>query len=1205
MALEVIGVRAVIQNLNGYLSGMRQMESSNTSLARSQLNLEIQSLVSSQRLADALARVNLARSRVIRLTNSENASEARILAAKEALGRAQIKLANITEVEALRQQRALEGIATTQGKVAAAALKMSAAVGIAVVALTALVTVLSISAAAKFETQMTKINNLTEATDAQTKEFSKTILELSKSFPQSPAELGAGAYFILSSGIKNVAEAEEILRDSAIASANGLGTVDDIAKVLTATINAYGKENIKSAKASDILLAAIVEGRAEASEFATGIGRLLPIGAALGIKFDELAASVAGLTNVGLPTAQAMTAILGIMNQLFSPSAAAKEALLEVGTSIEQLRVIVREKGFIQALKEMLAMFGNNQQALEKLLPEVRGLNGALGLLRGGAAKADEIVNKVSNSQGIQAAAFQKTSKTFAFQANLLKNSLNRALIQLGLSILPQVSKSLSELNQWWIKNGEGITNVFIKGLQFSVGWLGSFVSATLTAVNALGLLRTAVTNIPSISFSLKDGVTIRSGTPSGDSSKNKSPEYQMRLAEIQGFGAHNLPDIAAEFNDVALAADEAGDAADKAAEKLKDVAQEFLSTSEAAGNIEDAAVALGLFGNVTQEIATAFGLSASGAGAVQGFDAVVRSAERADAKAFNLAKTLSTVAVAFQEAAAVGQRIVRDLARSALEASRNAASALFGRPTRELARLGLQGAQSDLALLQAQAVIEPQIKILEDQLKSLNGVMKDQIDNISSSIESVRDSQKDQVEAIDDQIEALKDAEEERVDVIKQSIEDLRRQTEDARALRDLLTEELAALGELIEFEDLKDNLGLGELSGGEEAAVAAIIERLEEEKRALDRSIPAMLSNVDALEAQEKAQKDATEAQIEALNDQKEAIDDATDAQVKSLETQRQAIEDSTAAQEANIQGQIDGLQSQLQVYEDQSAAIQHQIELLEANHDIMERNLELADKTLLTEEELRLKVEELTGYIAEESGLVRDLSAALGEDVIPEMDIAREAFAAVSEAARILADESIRAKFIPDIDYAAVRAGILAAAMWEAAEAATGAAGALGAAANNANGAAGNVYRLGNSAKEISRLFESSLLAHARATGDAALEGRLASDLEALEQSLGIGHAQGGIFFREHTARFAEGNKPEAILPLTNVPRAREIVATLPPSLAAAIFNRQSGESRGGVSVAVETMNVADVRKDTGPVADLAYTLSRAVRARGISI
>jgi hypothetical protein len=42
--------------------------------------------------------------------------------------------------------------------------------------------------------------------------------------------------------------------------------------------------------------------------------------------------------------------------------------------------------------------------------------------------------------------------------------------------------------------------------------------------------------------------------------------------------------------------------------------------------------------------------------------------------------------------------------------------------------------------------------------------------------------------------------------------------------------------------------------------------------------------------------------------------------------------------------------------------------------------------------------------------------------------------------------------------------------------------------------------------------------------------------------------VGHATGGIFRREHVARFAEGNKAEAVIPLENAEAMQPFVAAI---------------------------------------------------------
>src|SRR3990167_11064073 len=91
----------------------------------------------------------------------------------------------------------------------------------------------TIGAAMAYEHQLAVIRALTGATKEDTDKLDIAIKGLTKTLPKSPAELGAGAYFILSSGIKDVATASEVLELSAKASTIGLGETKTVASVLT------------------------------------------------------------------------------------------------------------------------------------------------------------------------------------------------------------------------------------------------------------------------------------------------------------------------------------------------------------------------------------------------------------------------------------------------------------------------------------------------------------------------------------------------------------------------------------------------------------------------------------------------------------------------------------------------------------------------------------------------------------------------------------------------------------------------------------------------------------------------------------------------------------------------------------------------------------------------------------------------------------
>jgi len=68
--------------------------------------------------------------------------------------------------------------------------------------------------------------------------------------------------------------------------------------------------------------------------------------------------------------------------------------------------------------------------------------------------------------------------------------------------------------------------------------------------------------------------------------------------------------------------------------------------------------------------------------------------------------------------------------------------------------------------------------------------------------------------------------------------------------------------------------------------------------------------------------------------------------------------------------------------------------------------------------------------------------------------------------------------------------------------------------------------------------------------------------------------VGHATGGIFRREHVARFAEGNKAEAVIPLENAGAMQPFVTAisdgimqgLMPTIAAMVGGNNSGTVDG---------------------------------------
>jgi TP901 family phage tail tape measure protein len=229
-----------------------------------------------------------------------------------------------------------------------------------------------------FETTMSRVETLAGVSAATVRQFERQIIEMAGQLGRTPQELAEGMLVITSAGMRG-AEALDVLRVSAQASATGLGDTKAIASAITSAVMAYGEANLSAAQAADVLFATVREGKAEAAEVAPVLGRVVGIASQVGVTFDQVGAFIATFTRLGVDAAEAVTALRGVLSTVLKPTKDAVEALREGGTTIEALRGAIRERGLTAALNELVDRFRGNEDQLARVIPNVRALAGVLG----------------------------------------------------------------------------------------------------------------------------------------------------------------------------------------------------------------------------------------------------------------------------------------------------------------------------------------------------------------------------------------------------------------------------------------------------------------------------------------------------------------------------------------------------------------------------------------------------------------------------------------------------------------------------------------------------------------------------------------------------------------------------------------------------------------------------------------------------------
>lgn len=361
-----------------------------------------------------------------------------------------------------------------------------------------------IKLASDFETSLSLIEGLVGVAAKEVDMMRDSVLSLSGTTSKAPQELADALFFVTSAGLRG-ADAMDVLEKSAKASAAGLGETKSIADLLTSAINAYGKENLTSAQATDILTAAVREGKLEAQSLAPVMGRLLPMATELGVGFDEVSGFLAAMSRTGLDAATSSTALRGIMMKLVKPTEMAKKQLAEYGLSANDLRKQVKEKGLLSVLTTLSTTFKGNEEAMSRVFEDVEGLVGVLNILGQDADVVSGIMDGVTNSVGDMDKAFDVASKTAEFKFNSALTSLKSAGIELGSIMLPivaSIAESVASLGQKFssLSDFSKKLGLSIAGIAFVAGptllFLGSLAKAYLSLQLALPKLIIAVQSL-------------------------------------------------------------------------------------------------------------------------------------------------------------------------------------------------------------------------------------------------------------------------------------------------------------------------------------------------------------------------------------------------------------------------------------------------------------------------------------------------------------------------------------------------------------------------------------------------------------------------------------------------------------------------------------------------------------------------------------
>ena len=306
----------------------------------------------------------------------------------------------------------------------------------------------SVTAAASFENSLSKMVGLAGVTTKQMGLFRTQLLALAPAVGRTPQELADALYFINSSGI-SASKALGVLTVSAKAATAGLGDTATVADAVTSAVNAYGINNLSAAKATDVLVSAVREGKGEASSFAPVIGNVTALASQLGVSFDQVGAALAAMTRLGTSAELSATQLQAVFSALLKITPAANKELEKVGLSGAGLRKELGSQGLLATLQTLQKAFEGNITGLAQAFPNVRALRAVLALVGKQADATAGIFDRMKNTTGSLDTAFSAVSQNATVKFAKTKAAIDAVQISIGAALLPTVGHAADAVSKW------------------------------------------------------------------------------------------------------------------------------------------------------------------------------------------------------------------------------------------------------------------------------------------------------------------------------------------------------------------------------------------------------------------------------------------------------------------------------------------------------------------------------------------------------------------------------------------------------------------------------------------------------------------------------------------------------------------------------------------------------------------------------------
>lgn len=389
--------------------------------------------------------------------------------------------------------------ASAMTKVEAASKAAVLGVGLAAVGVGAM----AVTAAASFQKSMEQIHTQAGVAQDQVDKLAKGVLNLAPQVGTGPDELSVALYHVESTLSSSLSAADRYriamqqVKIAAEGAKVGNANLEDVTNALNATM-ASGMVPIGDmSKAMGALNAIVGAGDMHMQDLSDALGTgVLAVVKGYGVGLNDVGAALATFGDNNIRGADAATALRTAVQALAVPAKGGAKALADIGLSAGQLGKDMQTGGLNKALTDLhdrLVATGNDGDKAGELLTAAFGKKAGVGLqvLEEQFSRFQQKEKEVADGANGFDDAWQSTTKTFAFQFDQLKATVEELAIKLGTLLIPYVEKAalaIADAVKWLTKHkavaealGVALGTVLVGALAVATAAMIEFTVALVT----------------------------------------------------------------------------------------------------------------------------------------------------------------------------------------------------------------------------------------------------------------------------------------------------------------------------------------------------------------------------------------------------------------------------------------------------------------------------------------------------------------------------------------------------------------------------------------------------------------------------------------------------------------------------------------------------------------------------------------------------